>query len=126
MVLEYTKSEAKAWAKKNFKGLEAPIFPSYSPDLSELDEDGIRWDVNHIIANGMISILIAPEATGMTQESVGDLFQLSMTKRRDESLPLSARCLDTVEENIDIMQHHEKTGEQWQCLAIRSCMSRNL
>ncbi len=68
MALEYTKSEAKAWAKKNFLGLEAPIFPSYTPDLSALDEDGIRWDVNHIIANGMMSIMIAPEATGRTCE----------------------------------------------------------
>ena len=55
MALEYTKKEAKAWAKKNFKGLEAVIFPSFTPDLSKLDEEGIRWDVNHIIDNGFIS-----------------------------------------------------------------------
>ena len=31
--MEYTKSEAKLWAKKNIKGLEVPIFPSFTPDL---------------------------------------------------------------------------------------------
>ena len=40
--MEYTKSEAKLWAKKNIKGLEVPIFPSFTPDLEKLDEDGIR------------------------------------------------------------------------------------
>lgn len=110
MALEYTKSEAKQWAKKNFVGLEAPIFPSFSPDLSELDEDGIRYDVNQIIANGMISILIAPEGTGMTQEERKRFVSIvndEVKGRIDTSVSV---LMDTVEQNIDIMQHHEKTG----------------
>ena len=53
MPKEFSRKDAKAWARENFKGLEAPVFPSFTPDLAELDEDGIRYDVNHIIANGM-------------------------------------------------------------------------
>ena len=66
--MEYTKREVKAWGKKNFKGLEVPVFPSFSPDLKELDEEGIRWDVNHIYQNGFNSVMAAPEACGLTFE----------------------------------------------------------
>lgn len=110
MALPYARSEAKAWAKENFKGLEAPIFPSYSPDLSELDEDGIRWDVNHIIANGMISIMIAPEATGMTREERRRFVSIVNDEAKGRVITSVGALLDTVEENIEIMQHHEKTG----------------
>jgi len=43
--MEFSKVEAKEWAKQNMKGLEAVLFPSFSPDLQELDEEGIRYDV---------------------------------------------------------------------------------
>ncbi len=55
--MEYTRSEAKLWAKNTMKGLEVPIFPSFTPDLKELDEEGIRFDVNHIHANGFTSAI---------------------------------------------------------------------
>lgn len=110
MALEFTKTEAKAWAKKNFIGLEAPVFPSFTPDLSELDEDGIRWDVNHIIANGMVSILIAPEGTGMTQEERKRFVSIVNDEVRGRVHTSISTVMDTVEQNIDIMQHHEKTG----------------
>ena len=110
MALEYTKSEAKAWAKKNFLGLEAPIFPSYTPDLSALDEDGIRWDVNHIIANGMMSIMIAPEATGMTYEERREFVRIVNDEAKGRIITSVGALLDTVEENIAIMKYHEETG----------------
>ena len=40
MALEFTKSEAKQWAREHYKGLEGIICPSFTPDLAELDEDG--------------------------------------------------------------------------------------
>jgi len=110
MALEYTKSEAKAWAKKNFIGLEAPVFPSFTPDMTDLDEDGIRYDVNHIIANGMVSILIASEGTGMTHEERKRFISIVNDEVRGRVHTSVSVLMDTVEQNIDIMQHHEKTG----------------
>ena len=110
LALPYTKSEAKAWAKKNFKGLEAPIFPSYSPDLNELDEDGIRWDVNRIIANGMMSIMIAPEASAMTREERKRFVAIVNDEAKGRVITSVGALLDTVEENIEIMRVHEETG----------------
>jgi 4-hydroxy-tetrahydrodipicolinate synthase len=62
MSIEFTKSEAKNWAKLHLKGIETVIFPSFTPDLEKLDEEGIRYDVNHIIANGFTSIMVSPES----------------------------------------------------------------
>ena len=64
--MEFSKAEAKEWAKKNMKGLEAVIFPSFTPDLQDLDEEGIRYDVQHLADNGFTSALCASEVCGMT------------------------------------------------------------
>lgn len=53
----------KAWAKKNLRGGEAFILPSLLPNLKELDEEGIRNDVRHAIAQGFCSIM--PLAVGI-------------------------------------------------------------
>jgi 4-hydroxy-tetrahydrodipicolinate synthase len=110
MALPYTKSEAKQWAKENFIGLEAPVFPSFTPDMSELDEDGIRWDVNHIIANGMICILAASEACGLTHEERKRFISIVNDEAKGRAFTSISALMDTVEQNIDLLQHHEKTG----------------
>jgi 4-hydroxy-tetrahydrodipicolinate synthase len=54
--MEFTKSEAKEWAKRNYLGLDGVIQPSYTPDLEKLDEEGIRHDVRHNIRKGVFSV----------------------------------------------------------------------
>ena len=82
MALEYSKSEAKKWTKKHLKGLEAVIFPSFTPDLQELDEEGIRYDVNHLIANGFTSAMVSPESCGMTFEELNKLVEIVCDEAR--------------------------------------------
>jgi 4-hydroxy-tetrahydrodipicolinate synthase len=110
MALEYTKLEAKKWAKKNLKGLEVPIFPSFTPDLLELDEEGIRYDVNHIIENGFISALVAPEACGMTFEERKKFVEIVVDEARGRIHTSVAVMQDTVEQDIEMLQHIEKVG----------------
>ena len=55
--MEFTKVEAKDWAKEKFTGLEGIMLPSFTPDLAELDEAGIRHDVRYLINQGFFSIL---------------------------------------------------------------------
>jgi len=110
MALHYTKAEAKQWAKKNFKGLEVPIFPSFTPDMMELDEDGIRYDVNNIIDNGFVSVLIAGEACGMTHQERRKFIEIVNDEARGKIHVSVSVIMDTVEQNIDILQYHEKMG----------------
>jgi 4-hydroxy-tetrahydrodipicolinate synthase len=108
--MEYTRFEAKAWAKKNIKGLEVPIFPSFTPDLEKLDEEGIRWDVNHIIANGFTSVMVAPEACGMTFEERKQMVEIVCDEARGKIHTAVSVMQDTVEQDIEMMRHFEKVG----------------
>jgi 4-hydroxy-tetrahydrodipicolinate synthase len=110
MALEYTKSEAKKWTKKHLKGLETVIFPSFTPDLEKLDEEGIRYDVNHLIANGFTSILVSPESCGMTFEERKKLVEIVVDEARGRVHTSVAVMQDTVEEDIEMLQHIEKIG----------------
>ena len=56
-MVEAARTELKAWAKENVKGLENCIIPSFTPDLTELDEEAIRWDVQQSIKHGFFSTL---------------------------------------------------------------------
>lgn len=116
MALEFGRKDAKAWAKEKFKGLEAPIFPSFTPDLAELDEDGIRYDVNHIIANGMVSILIAPESCGMTMEETKRFISIVNDEAKGKVHTSLSVLMNTVEDNIAVMQHHQETGGEFAML----------
>lgn len=50
----------RAWAQQQLRGGEAFILPSFHSDLKTLDEEGLRIDVRHSIAQGFCSILPLP------------------------------------------------------------------
>ncbi|MBP1610008.1 MAG: dihydrodipicolinate synthase family protein [Acidobacteria bacterium] len=108
--VEYTNKEVKAWGKKKFKGLEVPVFPSFSPDLQKLDEEGIRWDVNHIYQNGFNSVMAAPEACGLTFEERKQFVQIVCDEAKGKMFASAAVMQDTVEEDIEMLHHLERVG----------------
>lgn len=110
MALPYTKREAKQWAKQHLRGLEAVIFPSFTPDLKELDEEGIRYDVNHLIANGFSSALVSPESCGMTFEERKRLVEIVCDEAGGRIHTSVAVMQDTVEEDIEMLRHIERVG----------------
>ncbi|MGZ3951653.1 MAG: dihydrodipicolinate synthase family protein, partial [Flavisolibacter sp.] len=108
--MEYTKSEAKLWAKKHLKGLEVPIFPSFTPDLEKLDEEGIRFDVNQIYANGFTGVMAAPEACGMTFEERKKFVEIVCDEAKGKMHASATVLQDTVEQDIEMLHHIEKVG----------------
>ena len=108
--MEFSRAEAKKWAKQHLKGLEAVIFPSFTPDLRSLDEEGIRYDVNHLIANGFTSALVSPESCGMTFEERKKLVEIVCSEAKGKIHTSVAVMQDTVEEDIEMLRHIEKVG----------------
>jgi 4-hydroxy-tetrahydrodipicolinate synthase len=51
------RADRKAWAREHFKGFENILLPSFTPDLKNLDEAGIRLDVRKSIEHGFFSTL---------------------------------------------------------------------
>ena len=110
MGLEFTKTEAKQWAKENLKGLEGVIHASYTPDLSGLDEEGIRWDVNYLIANKLSCILCAVEASAMTFEERKQFVEIVCDEAKDKIHVSMTILQNTVEEDLEMLAHFEKVG----------------
>jgi 4-hydroxy-tetrahydrodipicolinate synthase len=55
----------KQWASQNLRGGEAFIMPSFTPDFKSIDEEGIRNDVRHSIAQKLCAVYIL--AHGVTE-----------------------------------------------------------
>jgi 4-hydroxy-tetrahydrodipicolinate synthase len=110
MALEFTKSEAKAWAKKHYHGLQGCISPSFTPDLKELDEEGIRWDVQHNIKKGCFSVFIQQEFFVMTFEERKRYAQIVCEEAKDKVLVSWFSGDNTVDEDIELLKNFEKCG----------------
>ncbi len=57
-----SKAECKDWARSHFRGFENILMPSFTPDFSGLDEEGIALDVKRSIEHGVFSIFAVPLA----------------------------------------------------------------
>jgi 4-hydroxy-tetrahydrodipicolinate synthase len=108
--MEFTKSEAKQWARTHFKGLENVVLPSFTPDLSELDEEGIRHDVRYNIEQGFFSVLCAIESCGMTFEEQKHFLEIAADEARGKILVSVPLLCDTIEQSIEMLHHAERVG----------------
>jgi 4-hydroxy-tetrahydrodipicolinate synthase len=108
--MEFTKSEAKQWAKKHYQGLIGNISPSFTPDLAELDEEGIRHDVRHHINKGMFSFLCETEGCAMTFEERKKFVEIACDEAKGKILVMIFTGIDTIERDIELLKHFEKVG----------------
>jgi 4-hydroxy-tetrahydrodipicolinate synthase len=110
MALEFTKSEAKEWARKNYQGLDGTIPPSFTPDLSELDEEGIRWDVQHNIRKGMFSVLCETSMAAMSFEERKRFMDIVCDEAKGKILVSVTAGIDDVEQDIELLRYFETVG----------------
>jgi 4-hydroxy-tetrahydrodipicolinate synthase len=108
--MEFTKSEAKEWARKHYKGLEGNIAPSFTPDLSELDEEGIRWDVRHNISKGMFSVLCETGIGVMSFKERKRFMEIVCDEADGKILVSVTTGIDDVDQDIELLKHFEKVG----------------
>lgn len=62
MTNQYTRAEAKSWARETFRGACNVIIPSYTSDLRSLNEAAIRHDVRRNVELGFWGALLVSEA----------------------------------------------------------------
>src|SRR5947207_185756 len=108
--MDFTKSEAKQWARQHYHGLESLVCPSFSPTLTELDEEGIRHDVRHAISQGFFSILCNTDSTSMTLEERKQFLEIVNHEASGKILVSFPFMTDTFEQDMALLEHHEKTG----------------
>jgi len=103
------KRDLKEWAREHFRGYENVLVPSFSPDLAELDEAGIRHDVRQTIRHGFFSTLCSIE-TGLTFEEKKRFLEIAADEAGDEISVAFSLAGDTLEENIALLAHAEQVG----------------
>ena len=103
------RSEMKAWAKEKMVGLENCIIPSFTPDLSELDEEGIRWDVQQSIKSGYLSTLCSAEV-GLSFEEAKRFIEIVADEAKDKILVSTTLFNNSIEQNIELAKHAAKVG----------------
>jgi len=105
------KEELKKWAKEHLKGIENLTYPSFTPDLKELDEPGIRWDVNQAIKHGF-SATLCPCESGLTFEEAKRLVSIVADEAKGKILVSTTALFDSLEQNMEMLKHAEKVGCQ--------------
>lgn len=103
------KSELKRWAQEHMKGVENTLFPSFTPDMKNLDEEGIRHDVRQSIAHGFFSMMCATE-TGLTLEESKRFLAIAADEAKGRILVTTSVILDSFEANAELLAHAEKVG----------------
>ena len=103
------RTQRKEWAREHFWGCENITLPSFTPDLTELDEEGIRLDVRQGISHGAFSTLCSIES-GLTIEEKKRFVEIVADEAGDGMCVGVALCGDSLEENIELLQHGERVG----------------
>lgn len=85
-MVDYTKTEARVWARQNFRGAVAVTHPSYTLDFSGINENAIRHDVLKLKELGFAGTLLVAEVnitpeenariTAVAREAAGSDFAL--------------------------------------------------
>lgn len=96
-------AEMKPWAREQLKGVQNLLMPSFLPDMSALDEDAIRLDVEHSIRHGFFSTHCAIEA-GLSFDEARRFVEIVVAAARGRILVSATVIFDTVERNIEFLR----------------------
>ncbi len=107
--MEYTKSEAKDWARESYKGLECFLTPSFKSEDLTLDERGIRHDVNEAIKHGFFSIALLNEV-GTTTEEDKLVWQWVVDEARGRVGVNVGLRYNSMRENLEMAHFAEEIG----------------
>ncbi|MGZ8348494.1 MAG: dihydrodipicolinate synthase family protein [Allosphingosinicella sp.] len=97
-----SRSDRKAWAKANFKGLETILMPSFTPDLKELDEEGIRHDVRMSKKHGFFSVFCA--GVGLSPEEQLRMIRIVVDEANGELEVAFSMGFNKDDEKLDLMR----------------------
>jgi 4-hydroxy-tetrahydrodipicolinate synthase len=105
-----TRDNRKAWAKAHFRGFENVVVGSFTQDLSQLDEPGLRLDIRKSIDHGFFSSLIAP--AGQSHDELKRTLEVAVDEADGKLSIAFAVHLGDEDQQMDLIKHAEKVGCQ--------------
>jgi dihydrodipicolinate synthase/N-acetylneuraminate lyase len=107
--VEYTKSEAKEWAREKMKGVCNVIMPSFTHDLRGLNEAGIRHDVRRCIELGFWGSLVVSECS-TTPEEYRRFLEIVIDEAKGRLRTVMHGSFDTVDDVLEMAKFAESAG----------------
>lgn len=107
--MNLSRSELKPWARERLRGVQNCLFPSFSADLSELDEEGIRWDVQQSIRHGFFATCCTTEA-GLSFDEAVRFVRIVADEAGDALLVSAVAMFDTIELNLAFLRTIADSG----------------
>ncbi len=111
MTLPYDRSEARPWARQRMQGVCNVVIPSYSGDLSDINEAGIRHDVRAQIRNGFAGFLAVSE-TSITSEEYIRFVGICADEAQGRQLVICHASFNTLDENIAVANRSAQAGAE--------------
>ena len=107
----YRKSEAREWAKQHLKGVANVVIPSYSQDLSRLNEKGIRHDIRLDIEYGFSGTLMVSEVA-ISLDEYRQFFEWANDESKGRLKLIHHASFNTLAENIAAAKLAEANGAE--------------
>lgn len=115
-MVDYTKDEARAWAKQNWNGCIAVTMPSYTPDFERINDNAIRHDILKLKELGFAGTLLVTELN-ITPEENAHIFRVAREAAGPDFALFFHAAFGTLEANIHAVKLAEAAGADRALLA---------
>ncbi|MFE0424932.1 dihydrodipicolinate synthase family protein [Streptomyces sp. NPDC058953] len=114
--MSYSRSEARAWAQQNMKGICGCLLPTFTGDLKHINERAVRHDIALTKRMGMSSTLVVAEC-GTTFDELLQVTEVAIDEAGDELQTVVHAALPTLEDNIRLVRESERLGATYVLLS---------
>ncbi len=111
--MKYRKSEAKEWARENWKGVWVASYTPYTPDY-KIDEEGWRHNLRYLIDNLEIQGMFVDGLTGEgfhhTIAERKRIFEITVEEAGDDMITMPYTSDPVLENAVDMTKYAEEIG----------------
>ncbi|MBP1823285.1 dihydrodipicolinate synthase family protein [Mycobacterium sp. OAE908] len=113
---DYTKRDARAWAREHLIGCSGVTHPSFSLDLAKVNDKGIAHDIDLLMELGFQYTLLVSEVA-ITPDEYARFTAVSRETAGDKLGLFFHAAFDTLAENIEAVRLAERAGADLALLA---------
>ena len=106
---EYTKKEAREWARANMRGVANVVIPTFTQDMSGVNERATRHDIRKEIEYGFWGTLLVSE-TATTFEEYARFSEWAADEARGRLRLIHHSSFNSLEESIRAVKRAEAAG----------------
>lgn len=107
--MDYTRREAKGWARERMRGVSNVLLPTFTSDLKRLNERAIRHDVRRNVELGFSGALLVSEC-GTTYDEMRSFIEIATDEARGRQLLILHGSFDTMDDTIAMARFAEGCG----------------